>query len=295
MMEMVCERIRAHNSLLKRLRFRRFSAQLWRMADRRPIARGSKKEAVLWLNSVLSGKSRKFSVPLISLALTMVGLQVSYGQNQSPVPNAPGFSFQDAQSYIRPLTNIFAYLLQVVVFLWQYVMDNAPAAVLLSAAIAYIVARASINNAREIARLRETFNTIDLSIKDKDMIDVRRKFKELKVKMDSDGNDIAKYHKATTEDDIKTASSLNTILQDYENRALGVRYNILDEAYLHRWTRTLVIQDWNYLMPLVTAKRSDGGTNAYIEFEGLAAAWQQNISYRTGKKLKAPKRRMKIH
>ena len=89
--------------------------------------------------------------------------------------------------------------------------------------------------------------------------------------------------------------TLNTILKDYENIALGVRHHILDETYLYRWMRSTVIHDWTALSPLVTAYRSvDKVPNAYIEFEGMATAWEDGRSYRTGRLLKAANRSIRV-
>ena len=169
-------------------------------------------------------------------------------------------------------------------------MDHPPAIVLLSTLIASYVAIRSIASQREMTRLRETFVTLDKSIRDKDIIDTNIEFKNIRNDLKNTKESIAKYHNPLNEGDVKKATTLGTLMKDYENLAIGVRYQIIDEAYLHRWMRSAVIHDWNALSPLVTAYRSTGAANAYIEFEGLATSWQRDLSFRTGKKLKKANR-----
>lgn len=178
---------------------------------------------------------------------------------------------------------------------WNYLMDHTAAAGLVGALLAFYVANRSIASAREMTRLRETFDTIDESIRDNDVIQSRLEFRKIKQELSQSGLSIAKFRDPTDEADIKRAVTLRTILNNYENYALGVRYHILDEEYLYRWTRTGTLADWNYLLPLVAAYRSSGQNTAYIEFEGLATSWIDSKSYRSGKKIKTPNRRTKIH
>lgn len=228
-------------------------------------------------------------------ALGCAYLYPSKALAQSPATNTSGFSFESLVEFFSPLSAAVASLAWVVLHAWDYVMTHAPAAVIISGLIALYVANRSIKSQREITRLRETFATIDKGIRDGDFIKSRTEFKNVKLKLAQDGENIAKYHKPTKDIDITSATYIRTILNDYENLALGMRYGILDEEYLFRWTRTMLITDWNDLMPLVTAYRSDGAPNAYIEFEGVATAWQRNESYRTGKTLRKPNRHTKVH
>lgn len=257
------------------------------------LKKHNKRENNGCIKNLLLGKSLVYNfVILTQFAANSAQSQI---KNDTSPSLQSGLSFEEAKETISPFTDILAWGFSALASLWQYIMDNAPAAILLSGLIGLAVAMKSISSNREMTRLRETYLAIDRSIKDKDAIEDRRAFRNLQNKLKETKRSIGKYHNPKKEEDVLVASHLNNILRDYENLALGIRYNILDEPYLHRWTRTLVIRDWNSLMPLVTAKRSDGSPNAFIEFEGLASSWQQDESYRTGKKISAAKRNTKVN
>ena len=234
-------------------------------------------------------KSFQSNIRIASGACTCaVAASKAYAQSSPASPS--GFSFDQAKNALEPVSNFLASLLSIVSQVWGYLMDHPPAIVLLSTLIASYVAIRSIASQREMTRLRETFVTLDKSIRDKDIIDTNIEFKNIRNDLKNTKESIAKYHNPLNEGDVKKATTLGTLMKDYENLAIGVRYQIIDEAYLHRWMRSAVIHDWNALSPLVTAYRSTGAANAYIEFEGLATSWQRDLSFRTGKKLKKANR-----
>ncbi len=229
-------------------------------------------------------------------------IAVSYAQpafaqaNSAGSADLPGLSiFQAIQHWTQPVADILTTAIWLVVMGWNYLIDHPAAAGLLGALLAFYMANRSINSAREMMRLRETFDTIDESIRDNDVIKSRMEFRKIKEDLKASGLSIAKFRDPTESEDIEKAVTLRTILNNYENYALGVRYNILDEEYLYRWTRTGTLADWNYLLPLVSAYRSAGQNTAYIEFEGLATSWIDGKSYRSGKKIKSPNRHTKVH
>ena len=89
--------------------------------------------------------------------------------------------------------------------------------------------------------------------------------------------------------------ALTRIMGDYENLALGVRKNILDEEYLYRWMRGALLNDWQELSPLVIEyRRMYNIPELYVEFEGLAAAWRNHKSYQTQDPIKQVVRRVLI-
>jgi hypothetical protein len=72
--------------------------------------------------------------------------------------------------------------------------------------------------------------------------------------------------------------------------AIGIRQGILDEEFAFRYMRSMTIRDWNRSSPFVTALRVQNNNSLiYVEFEGLAAAWQNNRSY-YDKEQKMPRR-----
>lgn len=227
----------------------------------------------------------------IILASLAFGANDAYAQKniQSPPSSGAGFSIHEAKEIAQPVADFLASVFLGVHSLWDYFISNTALAILVSAIVAYIVSTRNIKSSRATARLRESYNAVDSSIKDRKMKKIREVFKLEQIRMKGKPNDLAKYNGATDGKDVEIASALNTILQEYENWALGVRHDIIDEDYMYRWCRTLAIGDWRTLSPLVTAKRSDGSPTAYIEFEGLAKAWEQGRSYRTKKIIKIPK------
>lgn len=266
-----------------------------------PCRVGYAKLKSLWSSLSFTKEGKKcsekslLSKALISLTFFAAFAKSALATSTNNPASAPGLSFDSVKSFVSPLSETIAWFLWIILSCWEYLMSHPPAAILLSGLIAFLITYRGIHSQREIARLRETFSAIDNEIRDGDVIKTRTDFRNIKNKISESKESIAKYRDPAKEDDVKHAITLRTILNNYENLALGVRYNILDEEYLFRWTRTGLISDWNYLMPLVTAYRSAGSPNAYIEFEGLATSWQNNKSYRSGKAMKLPNKNTKVH
>ncbi|CAA2158931.1 hypothetical protein MBRA_04179 [Methylobacterium brachiatum] len=87
--------------------------------------------------------------------------------------------------------------------------------------------------------------------------------------------------------------TLRTILNDYENIALGIKLGILDEDYAYRYYRGTVLRDWEAMSPLVFTYRSKRGNNRlFIEFEGLAHAWENEFSFRNRGRLQFAQKKM---
>jgi hypothetical protein len=179
-------------------------------------------------------------------------------------------------------------------------MGHPPLVVLIAAFLAAFIAVRSIQKQRETTRLRETFASRYTSNWDKDVIEARKIFARLKDEHKANPQGLATFgykpsDTASPDEKSKmesTAGILRTILNDYENLALGVRMDILDENYLFRLMRSTLISDWHTLSPLVTAYRNRANNNViYIEFEGLTSAWQDDRSYRTKRKMYRTTRR----
>lgn len=232
---------------------------------------------------------------LLSVVWIALFLCPAFAQETSGPDVNPGLTFDEIRDWTQPIADLFAFAIAAIVFGWRYIMTNSPAAVLLSATAATVLAARSIASQREMTRLRETFSAIDSMIKDKDFIEARAELRKIKTALAESNGSIATFQNPKTDEEIRKASGIRTILNNYENLALGVRYSILDEDYLYRWTKTVTLDDWNYLLPLVTAYRSSGQPSAYMEFEGLATSWLEGKAYATGKKIKSPNRRTKIH
>lgn len=197
---------------------------------------------------------------------------------------------------VKPMTDLVVGLSYLFARVWHYLMANSSLAILLSAALASLFASLSINNQRAMTRLRETFATINDDNWDQDVIKARAVFSNIKQEIGPDKHAIAKYCDPPSDPSLtEKVVTLHTILNDYENLALGVRHNIVDEEFLYRWMRGALLEDWGVLSPLVSAYRSRrNNSNVYIEFEGLASAWFDDRSYRTGRKLNRAIKRISV-
>lgn len=236
--------------------------------------------------------ARKLGYGVAAIAAALPNGAIAQIQTEGPAQ--PGLSVDSAKNLVSPVTDLLAYPLFWVASLWQYAMAHPPAAVFLSTVIASIVAIVSIRSQRATARLRETFSTIDRGNWDEDLIRSRQDFARIKRALSQSKQSIAKYAEDNDSDD-KDAITLQTIMNDYENIALGVRLNIIDEMYLCRWMKGALLRDWNTLSPLVTTYRHKLNNPAvYIEFEGLAAAWSRGRSYRSNRSMRQHHRRVHI-
>jgi hypothetical protein len=269
------------------------------------------REKVSWKSNARSSAK---SVYLIGSACLFAGTaSPSFAQvgDVAKGPNPPsGLSAESVQSAISPVTWIISQVIYVILSVWNYIMDHPPAAVILSTLIASYVAVASIRTQRATTRLRETFAALNEDNWDNDVIAARRVFTEVIRNVEANIDTIARYcdlapisdsgpesevAKAKSKTDADTANTLKTILNHYENMALAVRKDIVDEEYLFRWTRSVMLRDWDTLAPLVNAYRHQRKNQAiYIEYEGLVNAWSQDLSYRTARDLKRPKRWMSV-
>jgi len=213
---------------------------------------------------------------------------------------------------MRPITDVVVGPFYVLAKFWELAASTPAAAVLLSALSAAIFAYYNIAQQRSVARLKETFSMLNRDNWDEDVIQAREVFGRIKsdlagspgnistfcyVRSDLLNERLLKMSEAEKNEYIAKCVTLLTILNDYENIGLGVRHNILDEGFLYRWMRGTLLDDWDALSPLVAEYRQQKKRpEAYIEFEGLAAAWNRGRSYwRPRVKLNRPNRRVSIN
>lgn len=95
---------------------------------------------------------------------------------------------------------------------------------------------------------------------------------------------------------IARRATLQTVMNDYENLALGVKHGIIDEPFLYQYMRSTILNDWYFLGPLVSEfRRVNSNQQLYVEFEGLASDWQRERSYRNNRfKLNKSRRWLRI-
>jgi len=161
-------------------------------------------------------------------------------------------------------------------------MGNSPAVLLLSVLVAATAATIGVLSQRQMTRMQETFKTIRSGIWDKDFIEAKRAFRVIRNGIDAGSVRIEQFRKIPNNAEpevVRDAVSLNAIMNEYENMALGIKNHILDEAYLFTWMRGSTIDDWITLRPLVAAYRK-GEPKAYTEFQQLAEIWDVNRSLR---------------
>lgn len=229
----------------------------------------------------------------VVVAILAMTAFVASAQQDTPPPSSA-----DVKEAMGPVISAIIWPFHMIAVLWWYITKNTSAAILLSATSAGVFAWRSMKHQASTTRLRETFATVNRDNWDDDVIEARRALTKIKSELSSTPGSISKYaHKspvtavATVLPDaeltefIQKRTTLQTILNDYENIALGIKHGILDELFLYQWMRTTVITDWNTLSPLVSEyRRIDENAQLYVEFEGLAAEWAQNRSYQNNKR-----------
>jgi hypothetical protein len=168
------------------------------------------------------------------------------------------------------------------------VVEQHAAAIVLSVIVAIVLGWIAVRAERHIAAARLSFETVERINWDDDYIEKRQTF----VKLRDNGEGLEKY--ASTDPpqgvtlDAFTAdrAAILAILNDRENTAIGIRRGILDEEYLFRYSRSGVITDWEATSALIIAwRRRRQNPLLFVEFEGLASQWQNNLSYRTSRPL----------
>jgi hypothetical protein len=144
---------------------------------------------------------------------------------------------------------------------------------------------------------------------DEDVIKARKLFSELKERHAKNLHEMTKYchphpspidrspeaivvHKGAVAEHEEISGVLRTIANDYELMSLGIRLNIIDEAFAYRYMRGGVMIDWRAISPIATAYRAKYDNQLlYLEFEGLVNAWEQHKSYLTDRTMKPTKKR----
>lgn len=229
----------------------------------------------------------------IVLLFAMIAATVANVAWAQPVEGPP--THAEVERFLGPMISMIIWPFHVLALAWWYITKNPSAAVLLSALSAGIFAWLSMRNQALTSRLRETFNTVNRDNWDEDVIKAREALTNVKRELAASPGLISQYAHNTikngtpTEEQVKkfisVRTTLQTILNDYENVALGIKHGIMDELFLYQWMRTTVIDDWETLSPLVDEyRRVQNNPQLYVEFEGLAAEWKHNRSYNNNRR-----------
>lgn len=227
-------------------------------------------------------------------------------------------TLQDVKDSLGQTIDVMVWPFAFLAKAWWVLSRYTSAAILLSAASAGLFAYLSMRRQAETARVKETFTIINRDNWDEDVIEARKDLRRILNALAVSGGSVSKYaedthSKAQAEIDLRRSPSgahvsevmpatsgeqlspadqfikekitLNTIMNHYENLALGVKYGILDETFLFQYMRATALGDWNHLSPLVYEYRQqDRNPQLYIEFEGLASQWARDRSYKKGRK-----------
>lgn len=153
-------------------------------------------------------------------------------------------------------------------FWTDYGSATANGAVVLSAIAAFGV----IYSGRNIARRRGTLDLILHIQSDKELIDAREKFIDLKAastKMETFG------HEAQRKSD--EAKTIRKVLNIHELTAVAIQEGVIDERVFRRWFNKAYIDDFRACEQYVTAVRNSRGNQAILkEFEILATRWRND-------------------
>lgn len=142
-------------------------------------------------------------------------------------------------------------------------------AILLSAAIACIVALKSISAQREIARRRATLDMLASRQWDHDYLKARRIF-------NAHAGDSSVLWLDDQHSDSEQSNAIRAILNEYELIAIGIDEGILDENLYRRWFKTQVLRDFSfYEVFICEARKRSGNGQIFIEFERMKSRWDQ--------------------
>jgi len=177
------------------------------------------------------------------------------------------------------------------------VISQEAAAILLSVLVAFILGGVAVSGERHTAASRLSFETVRRTNWDADYIEKRREFVGLRDSTQGLEIYAADQPPQGMQQDeyLMHRAAILAILNDRENTAIGIRRSILDEEYLYRYMRSGVIDDWEASSALVIAfRRLKKNPMLFVEFEGLAAQWQNGTSYRTDRKMPVRNRHVRI-
>lgn len=145
-------------------------------------------------------------------------------------------------------------------------------AIFVTAVVAALIAAWGIVTTRVVARRAATMEHIRRVASDRDMIDARTKFIEL---TEEDGG-LAVYGSIKKLEHAEQLKAIRTVLNDYEQLAIGIQFGIYDLEILKRYSKSAIIRDWSHAAPFVYKIRGELNAHAlYHEFEELAR-WLQD-------------------
>lgn len=216
--------------------------------------------------------------------------------------NTPGggVKFEDVKSAAEPVTDWLVAPFYYIAVTWDYILRYPSVAILISALLAAGFTRYTIEDQRRRLRLKETFNFIQSANWDEDVVQSRVILGKIKIKLLNDDSRLGDYindesllREFESKSDrkermeiLKEKVTIDTIMNDYENLALGIKRGLLEEEILFQWMRGALIRDWEFFHPIIIHLRTQhGNRDLYILFEGLVEAWREDSSFINSRKL----------
>lgn len=141
---------------------------------------------------------------------------------------------------------------------------NEVSAVVLTAAVAAVVAIWGILSQRSIAARKATLDFIRDSERDHDMITAWADFN----KLSRDPGGLGPHAANPTSPEFK---HIKMVLNEFEMVAIGIQRGIFEDKIYRRWHQSGVIRAWKAAAPFIFARRASTGVDAlYHEFEEMA-------------------------
>jgi hypothetical protein len=156
-------------------------------------------------------------------------------------------------------------------FWHSYGSDIQNGAVVLSAIAAFAV----IRDARRTAKRRGTMDLILHQESDKELVEERRKFNEIKrgkIRISSYGK--------PEERGSEEAQALRKILNIHELTAVAIGEGVIDECVYRRWFNATYIGDYEATKGYIgEARKTHSNPLAFSEFEKMATRWKDDKSW----------------
>ncbi|WP_460275114.1 DUF4760 domain-containing protein [Celeribacter sp. ULVN23_4] len=156
-------------------------------------------------------------------------------------------------------------------FISKYGPLFSAGAVLISATVAFFVARTNIKEQRRIARRRATLDLLSRNEWDSDYLKARNEFNVLKNTPPGLAFWTSEDHAASPQ-----IATIRSVLNDYEMIAIGIEEDILDEDLYLKWFRSSLLKDYELSKDAINSLREKHKVpSLYDRFELLAVKWEK--------------------
>ena len=132
-----------------------------------------------------------------------------------------------------------------------------------------------VKSNRTIARKRATLDLIMTVESDRDLVEARRKFLEIKRSETRPG-----AYVRTNGGDNEEFKTIRTVLNINELVAVSIREGVIDERVFRRWFNSAYVEDYNYMRDFIDAVQSTNNNNVYKEFKETAKRWKDDENWR---------------